>query len=46
MLMETRTNLTTLHCIFFIYQSFAYTTDGKLANSKKNNYKSYVEMVR
>ena len=33
--METKTNLNTLHCIFFIYQSFAYTTDGKLENSEK-----------
>ncbi|RPG57704.1 MAG: hypothetical protein CBD51_006705 [Flavobacteriales bacterium TMED191] len=33
--METKTNLNTLHCIFFIYQSFAFTTDGRLANSEK-----------
>ena len=33
--METKTNLNTLHCIFFIYQSFAYTPDGKLENSEK-----------
>jgi len=33
--METKKNLSTLHCIFFIYQSFAFTTDGKLANSEK-----------
>ena len=35
MTMETKTNLTTLHCIFFIYKSFAYTADGKLADSEK-----------
>jgi hypothetical protein len=33
--METKTNLSPLHCIFFIYQSFAYTTDGVLSDDEK-----------
>ncbi len=33
--METQTNLSPLHCILFIYQSFAYTTDGVLAEEEK-----------
>ena len=33
--MEKQTNLSPLHCIFFIYQSFAYTTDGVLAEEEK-----------
>ena len=33
--MKKETNLTSLHCIFFIYQSFAYATDGKIADQEK-----------
>ena len=33
--MKSTTNLSPLHCIFFIYQSFAYTTDGNLADEEK-----------
>ena len=33
--MKSTTNLSPLHCIFFIYQSFAYTTDGNLADQEK-----------
>jgi len=33
--MEKKTNLTSLHCIFFIYQSFAFNSDNKLLDSEK-----------
>lgn len=33
--MEEKINLSPLHCIFFIYQSFAFATDGKLSNEEK-----------
>ena len=33
--MQKQTNVFPLHCIFFIYQSFAYTTDGVLAEEEK-----------
>ena len=33
--MKSTTNLSPLHCIFFIYQSFAYTTDGVLSDDEK-----------
>ena len=33
--MENKTNLTPLHCIFYIYQTFAYGSDGKLTEKEK-----------
>ena len=33
--MKKQTNLTSLHCIFFIYQSFAFNSDNKLIDSEK-----------
>ena len=33
--MEKKTNLTSLHCIFFIYQSFAFNSDNQLLDSEK-----------
>jgi len=33
--MQKKSNLTSLHCIFFIYQSFAFNSDNKLTDSEK-----------
>ena len=39
---ETKTNLTNLHCIFFIYKSFALTTDGVLTDKEKSVITSFM----
>ena len=40
--MENKTNLTPLHCIFYIYQTFAYGSDGKLTDKEKQSITNFM----
>ena len=40
--MENKTNLTVLHCVFYIYHTFAFTSDGKLTQEEKNTISNFM----
>ena len=37
-----KTHLTSLHCIFYIYHTFAFSSDGKLNPQEKKTISSFM----
>jgi len=40
--MEQRTDLTLLHCIFYIYHTFAFRSDGNLTSEEKKTISNFM----
>jgi len=40
--MESRTNLTVIHCIFYIYHTFAFRSDGNLTSEEKKTISNFM----
>ncbi len=40
--MESRTHLSVTHCIFYIYHTFAFRSDGNLTSEEKNTISSFM----
>ena len=40
--MENKNKLTVLHCIFYIYHTFAFTSDGQLSDLEKNKISTFM----
>tara|TARA_B100001250_G_scaffold132167_2_gene112899 strand:- start:6555 stop:7025 length:471 start_codon:yes stop_codon:yes gene_type:complete len=40
--MESRTNLTVIHCIFYIYHTFAFRSDGNLSAEEKKTISNFM----